>query len=222
IPSLSVHTISFASHMIAYSRSCQEITLIGRIDKHLSHIGVPTERRDGNDTISLFQHSLLPVQPLLTPNLQIVFFHIVLEYLLCHVRFKYPHGTLISIYSRSSLSFVAIFRLLLPAPGRTVLIVSVHPVIKITCQATDDGLVTSIRKTKPTRRQSTQMRVRRYYYDGFSGFLRLHSSSDGCRSTSIDDHVSTIFMATGLVVREQQSYRNNIQYNKFHGNKLIF
>src|SRR5690606_15418247 len=109
IPSLSVHTICFASHMITYSRGSQEITLIGRIDKHLSHISVPTKCRDGSYTTPLFQLSLLPAQPLLTPNLQIIFFHIILEYTLCHVRLEYPHGTLISIYSRSSLSFVAIF-----------------------------------------------------------------------------------------------------------------
>src|SRR5690606_33695782 len=109
------------------------MSLVSRGDKHLSVKLFSTERRHRDDTAVLLHDAVLSVQPLITPDLQSVFLYVILEYLLGYVRFEYPHGARIAIYSRRTLAGITVFGLLLPAPRRTILIVQIYSMVKIPC-----------------------------------------------------------------------------------------
>src|SRR5690554_3248231 len=126
VPCFIINTIGFPAYMVTDAGCRHEISLISSIDKHSPLEFLSTERSNGDYSVALQSDSGVPVQPFITEDFYVIFFYHILKNLLGDMRFKNPHGSGVPINGRRALTFVAVFRSVLPLPCFIGLVVVIN------------------------------------------------------------------------------------------------
>ena len=131
IPFLAVDLVGFAAYRVRHSGSGHEISLVGRIDEHATLEQRTVESPYGLDATVLLGHSRRSVEPVIAMNLEFVVFHVRFKNVFCHMRFKDPHGSLLTVDGCCTLTFVAVFVFPLPFPSVRILVARPNAMIEI-------------------------------------------------------------------------------------------
>src|SRR5690606_42001086 len=131
IPFFAVDRISFATDVVAYTGRGHEIPLIRGINRHSAVVGMARQGGSRYDLASVLYNARLAVQPFVPVYIDLVFSYIAFKDVFGDMGFENPHGSRVAVNGGRALAFVSVSFFPFPFPSARILVMQVHPVVKI-------------------------------------------------------------------------------------------
>ena len=103
--------------------------------------------------------------------------------------FENPHGAVVAVDGLGTLTFVAVFGLLLPFPGLALVVVQPDAVVEVPGEAADDFLFAGIGPAEATGTEAAKVFVGGDDDDGLAHLFGLHGGGHSGGGAAVDEDV---------------------------------